>query len=131
MRTVGQRRSAAVAVALAAVWLAGFELAPNLHIGLHDVLAHHHHDLGHGDAAHGHDHGEFDHHHDDRGDPGDGPAHGQGSLAHRGVAVLAPPPPLLVPPAALIGPADEPVALADSVPAAPPSSVRQRGPPRA
>ncbi len=40
----GQRVASRRAIALAALWLVGFELLPNLHIALHAHLAHHHHD---------------------------------------------------------------------------------------
>lgn len=80
---LGRRALALWAVAL---WLLGFELAPNLHLGFHGRLAAHshrpanahgerresgrdatHHDHGHGDHHHGdaQHHHDADHHHDD------------------------------------------------------------------
>lgn len=40
------------------LWILGVEVAPNLHLGLHDVLAPHTHGVAaaHGDPDHGHDH---------------------------------------------------------------------------
>src|SRR5687767_10642465 len=72
------------------VWVLGFEVVPNVHVGMHELFGHHHHGVGehehervaverehhepehgdadhhdHGDADHRHDHGDADHHHGD------------------------------------------------------------------
>lgn len=61
------------------IWAGGFELAPALHAFQHAELAPH----SHGGETH-------THHGDD-----DAPErHGEGSLAHRGLAALTPPPAL-------------------------------------
>lgn len=68
------------------LWVLGFEVAPNLHLGLHDHLAPHSHDgvvaqaehaHDHHDADHGHAHDDAPHHHpDDAGHhPGDAAHH--------------------------------------------------------
>jgi hypothetical protein len=91
-------------------WLAGFEIGPGLHIGLHDLFAHHRHD----------------------GDRGDGPTdHGRHSVAHRAAATIAAGPVLWLPPplAARATPAPEQPVLRDSLAA--PLVLRARGPPPA
>lgn len=59
------------------IWAGGFELAPALHAFQHAELAPHHHG------------GETHTHHDDEPEE-----HGEGSLAHRGLAAQTPPPTL-------------------------------------
>lgn len=85
---IGRDDRAAFSLLLALLWLFGMELAPAIHLARHDALgAHEHHGAVHREPRrlrtaalrHGHD--------DDR--PG-GAGHGEASLEHRGVAVLAP-----------------------------------------
>lgn len=160
-----RRRRDILALAALALWIAGFELAPNLHVGLHHLLpSHDHHGAasqvsgytsrgrvrtvpGDGRArsshvhAHAHPHGSdgHDHGHDHEpapeptGEHGPGaspaPEHGAHSLAHRGLAALAPPPaiaPLIPAPFVLLPAPGEATA---APPALPRGRPNQRGPP--
>jgi hypothetical protein len=157
VRVLATRDRRALVGLFAALWVLGFELGPGLHMALHDRLARHQHghvhhdDSGHGHGhgrghAHGHGHGHGHGHDHDRGegddhDRGEGergsgggqddPQHGEGSLAHRGVAALDPPPPPDLPavlPSAIAPRPLEPITAARS---ARPLVVRGRGPPDA
>lgn len=64
------------------VWAGGFEIAPFLHAVDHDHI-----------APHSHSHGAGAHEHEGEDDVPD-PEHGQGSLAHRGLAAHTAPPAL-------------------------------------
>src|SRR5687767_9148075 len=105
----------------AVLWVVGFELMPDAHLGLHGQLGAHSHAgvvVAHDDHEHEHEH-EHHHHHDDAGhhDHGFEPIarpgraletsadvvgdhaivrgpdldHGQHDLLHRGIAVVQPP----------------------------------------
>jgi hypothetical protein len=113
-----QRRLAVVATLL---WLLGFEVLPNLHLAVHAELAPHDHGAAVTTNAdglrvtvtfggHRHDDGSWHHHEDDARDVGttasgehDGatapraPDHGTHSLAHRTLALHAPPPVVTAP----------------------------------
>ncbi len=79
----GNGREIPALIALA-VWCGGFEVAPFLHVVDHDRIgAHEHADHCHGGACHEHD-----------GDGAPDPEHGDGSLAHRGLAASTAPPAL-------------------------------------
>jgi hypothetical protein len=80
------------------VWILGFEVVPNVHVGMHELFGHHHHGVGghehervaavereqheHDDADHHHDHGDADHHHD-HGDVLDVDLHATASQANQ------------------------------------------------
>jgi len=49
-------RLRALATCAVTVWLLGFEIGPNVHVGLHAHLAPHHHD-GDAESDEDHDHG--------------------------------------------------------------------------
>lgn len=66
------------------IWAGGFELAPALHALEHAALTPHHHHEHHA-------HGGERHAHDGDDSPDE---HGEGSLAHRGLAAQTPPPAL-------------------------------------
>jgi hypothetical protein len=104
-----------LAIFVLAIWGLGVELAPGLHVALHDLLEAHHHE---GDEAGHHD------------DPADDPDHGSNSLAHKHVALLAAPPPPRIPPLAVVG--EEPPLEPRAGPprSRRPAWVRQRGPPQ-
>ncbi|MCG8421627.1 MAG: hypothetical protein MJE77_27215 [Proteobacteria bacterium] len=104
-----QRRFALLACAL---WVLGFEVAPNLHIGFHDLFADHHH----GDS-----------HTEDR--DGNSPDHGDGSIEHRGVAILEAPPPPVIPQAVAVERLIHHEAVADAPYERRPVTIRGRGPP--
>jgi len=118
-RSTGRELPALIACA---VWLAGFEVAPVLHVAQHADLAPH----AHG-APHTHAHGGEAHRHD--ADPEPDPEHGEGSLLHRGLAAHTAPP--------AVPPVDPPWSVAVlprfEAPAAPatvdPAVPRARGPP--
>jgi hypothetical protein len=92
----------------AALWILGFEVAPNVHLGLHGVIAVHSHgaaateDRGH-DHDHDHDHGHAHDEADDEPAPLGADAtgrfvakradlqHGAHALLHRGIAIAVPP----------------------------------------
>jgi hypothetical protein len=100
-----------VMACLAAVlWVLGFEIAPNVHLGLHDHIAPHTHGgaVAHDDHErehrHAHEHGHAHAHHSDPAqhaaadDARDvtsasrlDPAHGDHDLLHRGIAIAQPP----------------------------------------
>lgn len=89
------------ALIFALVWMLGYEVTPLVHLALHDRLGAH----THGVAAHCH--GAFCHA-DDEGpaatkSSSDPLSHAQGSLEHRGVAVLAPDLTIYVPELMLAG----------------------------
>ncbi|MBT8495652.1 MAG: hypothetical protein KJO07_21570 [Deltaproteobacteria bacterium] len=117
-RTARVHRRRRLALAACLLWVFGFELVPNLHVGFHDLLAAHSHGGSEAAAEHygfkgprtagrkgprkqrrAHSHGDGDHgdHAHDHDDSHDSPEHGEGSLAHRGLATLAPPPALTRP----------------------------------
>lgn len=122
-----------LALILVALWGVGFELAPGLHVGLHGRWGDHHHETVRFDD-HGHDHhlaaAGHHHHHDTEPAPErEQPDHGAGSVAHRGLAALGAPPPILIPGPALAGPSDVPGIAAERPPATSRVTARQRGPP--
>lgn len=92
----GSGREIPALIALA-VWAGGFEVAPFLHAIEHGELGAHEH----GAAAHCHDGACHEHGDEEAPDP----EHGEGSLAHRGLAAhTAPPalPPIDPPPIATV-----------------------------
>ena len=93
------------------MWVLGFQIVPNLHIGLHDLLAYHHH--------------REDHHVDDTDHEQDSPDPGEGSIEHRGVAPPEAPPPPLIPQSIVI----ELVVVADVQIETRLLTIRGRGPP--
>jgi hypothetical protein len=96
-----------LALVACALWLAGFELMPWLHVAFHDQLATHRHDatgtivrVSFGEPTHRHADGTV-HRGEDHATRPDHDArvlalvtHGQGSLAHHGVAAVPTAPPL-------------------------------------
>jgi hypothetical protein len=137
----------------------GFELLPNAHLLLHAHLAPHTHGHdagaapivtrspvvsgGHDGAVHRHDDGTLhSHEHDEPPEPGDlrprlelrpyAPepiGHGAHSLAHRDLASHEPPPPVVAP-TPVLGPALDPPAIAAAEPRSRrPATSRARGPP--
>jgi hypothetical protein len=106
-----RRRQRKLAVIASLLWVIGFEVAPNLHVAMHDQLAPHRH--GGDEVADsgglkvkvtytsGHQHADGSWHLDEvaAADPGGddrlvrrGAGHGAHSLAHRGIAIHSPPP---------------------------------------
>lgn len=152
-----RRRAAATLAAL--LWVLGFELLPNAHLLLHAHLAPHSHGHdagaapivtrspavggGHAGAVHTHDDGTV-HSHDPDQPPDAGAlrpgldlrpyapdpiGHGAHSLAHRDLASHEPPPPVVAP-TAVLGPALAVAALAAAEPRSRrPATSRARGPP--
>ncbi|MGE0785483.1 MAG: hypothetical protein AB7S26_07335 [Sandaracinaceae bacterium] len=97
-------RLPALAVGALAIWIAGFEVGPFVHVAFHDRLAAHHHDGEEHTHAVGADgwrsHASSEHTHDAPARAGrkrsaprrahaPTPSHGAHSLAHRGVAAFA------------------------------------------
>ena len=101
-----------IALAVLCVWALGVELAPALHLALHEVLEHHHHEGDHGDGE-------------------SAPEHGANSLAHKQIAWLAPPPPPQIARAQLVDMVAAPLPLRAVVRSRSPRAVRSRGPPAA
>lgn len=109
--SLSKRRLSAALVSV--VWLLGFELTPNLHIGLHAWLEHHHH--GDDDVHHEHDEDE--------------PDHGAQSIEHRGLAVLGAPPPPHIPLVLRLEVSEPPPTNINPPRDRRPLSIRGRGPP--
>lgn len=109
-----QRRRSIAALACL-LWVLGFEAAPNLHIGFHNLLPHHHHGSEADDRDNGHDN--------------DQPGHGDNSIEHRGLATLqAPATPIVVAISSIEFVRERPPL--DALPQSrQPRSVRVRGPP--
>jgi hypothetical protein len=86
---------ARTAIAAIALWVAGFEVLPWLHVALHDRLGHHHHDAT-GAMVFDHEH-EHDGGHDAPLTIGRALDHGRHSLAHHDVAMKPPAMPMTSP----------------------------------
>jgi len=95
-------------------WGLGIELAPGLHVALHEFLEHHHHD---GDPTHDDDHGTPN------------PEHGQHSLAHKHIAILKQQPQPAVPPSTILTLLEITCRNHAPPPSRRPDRVRARGPP--
>ncbi|RMH41638.1 MAG: hypothetical protein D6689_10615 [Deltaproteobacteria bacterium] len=104
-----------MAVATVLWWGLGIELAPGLHVALHEMWEHHHHD---GDDDRDGDHGAPD------------PRHGRHSLAHKHVAMHQAPPPPPVLPATVVAELKYRDRDREAPPSRCPTRARARGPPR-
>ncbi len=101
------------------IWAGGFELVPAIHLIQHAELAPHHHgEHSHGGEPHTHEH---EHEAPDE--------HGDGSLAHRGLAALSPPPALPPIERPFLGIARFDRAAPEQAPWREPSRPRARAPP--
>jgi hypothetical protein len=149
LRPQTRRRHLAALACL--LWCAGVELLPGVHLALHDRLTAHRHDAGDAPAgdelvarvyldAHVHD-GLVHRHGPGAPDPGpsrrglhdpshpSGPPHGEHSLAHRSLALLAAPPAVVTPLPVDHRPIAVTHAAAELVASAPPPERAARGPP--
>lgn len=130
-------RRARLALVVATLWVAGFEVLPWLHVAFHDSLPEHVHVQGgtvykvsldsqthrHADGTVHRSHGPR------RGAPGVALDHGADALAHHAVAAIPAPPPILCPlPVDLRPTLVEPASL-DSLASLTVPTAAARGPP--